>query len=79
MTKLDYKTKSNNELNKELITLKKKLFDYMFEVKTGKEKNYDNINLQKKEIARIYTIINDKNRKVVEDKKTITKIKKDKT
>lgn len=62
----DVREKSNDELNKEVVTLKQELFNLRFQQATGQLENPARLRTVKKTIAKIKTVINE--RKLEESK-----------
>ena len=60
MKAIELRKKDKKELERTVQDLKKKLSDFRFKFSSGKLKNVKEINTSKKEIARILTIINEK-------------------
>jgi len=60
--KENYQNLSLNDLQKKLIETKNKLIELKFELNAGKVKNIGEIRRLKKEVARILTAINIKNK-----------------
>jgi large subunit ribosomal protein L29 len=60
--KENYQNLSLNDLQKKLIETKNKLIELKFELNAGKVKNIREIRRLKKEVARILTAINIKNK-----------------
>jgi len=60
--KENYQSLSLNDLQKKLIETKNKLIELKFELNAGKVKNIREIRRLKKEVARILTAINIKNK-----------------
>ncbi len=60
----ELRTKGKAELEKSIQDLKKKLSDFRFRFSSNKLKNVKEIEGTKKDIARMMTIINEKNNKV---------------
>lgn len=56
----EIRSKSNEELNKEVISLKEKLFNLRFQQATGQLENPSRIKQVRKTIARIKTIITER-------------------
>ena len=57
LSKLRKKTKS--QLKEELASERKELMEVMFDVRVGKEKDYDQVKLCKKKVARLLTVLNE--------------------
>lgn len=57
----EIRTKSNEELNKEMTSLKEELFNLRFAKATGQLENPARIKEIKKTIARILTVISERN------------------
>jgi len=62
----EIRERSNNELEKEVITLKEELFNLRFQQATGQLENSAKMKNIKKDIARIKTILTE--RQMAEDK-----------
>jgi large subunit ribosomal protein L29 len=62
MKAVDYKTKTEKELNTELTNLKKEAMNLRFQKVTGELKNLSRIRVVRRSIAMINTLINAKKR-----------------
>lgn len=69
----DLRTKSVKELNELIEQLKAELFMLRFQNTTGQLENPNKISLIKKDIARVFTVLNDKEESKVKTKKVETK------
>ena len=66
MKKIDINSMTNNELNAKLAELKSELFNLRFSLATGNLPNNSSIKNAKKEIARIKTLIRERELKATE-------------
>lgn len=65
MKLIKYRKKTNKKLQKELERAQKELSELKFDIRVGKAKDYDSIKWQKKEVARILTVLNEEEDKQI--------------
>jgi large subunit ribosomal protein L29 len=61
---------SRNELNKKVVELKEELFTLRFSAATGQLESHGRLRAVRKDIARIYTVLTERDLGIVEDPDT---------
>ena len=63
----DLRGQSREELNKKVVELKEELFTLRFQGATGQLESHGRLREVRKDIARVYTVIQERNLGIVED------------